>query len=249
MAAGDPEFRDPFGPNPPGFVQVPFDDLDALEAAVDDACAAVLLEPIPATLGMPIAAPGYFAGVQALCRKHGTKLIVDEVQTGLGRTGEMWAYQHEGIEPDLVVCGKGLSGGLYPISATLMTGELFAFFDSHPHIHVSTFGGAEIGCAVALEVLDILEEPGFLDRVNELSDRLQRDLADLPFEIRRRGLMMGFDFAADGAGMVAAASLYKAGVFTVWANNDPSVLQFLPPLILTDDEAYQLIGRIRAAFG
>jgi acetylornithine/succinyldiaminopimelate/putrescine aminotransferase len=249
MAAGDPEFRDPFGPNLPGFVQVPFDDLDALEAAVDDTCAAVLLEPIPATLGMPIAGPGYFAGVQALCRKHGTKLIVDEVQTGLGRTGVMWAYQHEGIEPDLVVCGKGLSGGLYPISATLMTGELFAFFDSHPHIHVSTFGGAEIGCAVALEVLDILEEPGFLDRVNELSDRLQRDLADLPFEIRRRGLMMGFDFAADGAGMVAAASLYKAGVFTVWANNDPSVLQFLPPLILTDDEAYQLIGRIRAAFG
>ncbi len=249
MAAGDPEFRDPFGPNPPGFVQVPFDDLDALEAAVDDACAAVLLEPIPATLGMPIAAPGYFAGVQALCRKHSTKLIVDEVQTGLGRTGAMWGYQHESIEPDLVVCGKGLSGGLYPIAATLMTGELFAFFDTHPHIHISTFGGAEIGCAVALEVLDIIEEPGFLDRVNELSDRLQQDLADLPFEIRRRGLMMGFDFAADAAGMVAAASLYKAGVFTVWANNDPSVLQFLPPLILTDDEADQLIGRIRAAFG
>jgi acetylornithine/succinyldiaminopimelate/putrescine aminotransferase len=187
--------------------------------------------------------------VQAICRERGAKLIVDEVQTGLGRTGEIWGFQHHEIEPDILVTGKGLSGGIYPMAATLMTGELHRFFDHHPHIHISTFGGAEIGCAVALEVLDVIEEPGFLDRVNELSDRLQRDLAGLPFEIRRRGLMMGFAFAENGAGMVAAASLYKAGVFTVWANNDPSVLQFLPPLILTDDEADQLIGRIRAAFG
>ena len=195
MAAGDPEFRDPFGPNPPGFVQVPFDDLEALEAAVDDSCAAVLLEPIPATLGMPIASPGYFEGVQAICRSRGAKLILDEIQTGLGRTGRMWAYQHHGIEPDMVVTGKGLSGGLYPIAATLMT-----------------------------------REPGFLSRVSELSDRIREGFDGLSFDLRRCGLMMGLAFAEEGAGMMAAAALYKAAVFAVWANNDPRVLQFLPPL-------------------
>ncbi|MCW8984452.1 MAG: aminotransferase class III-fold pyridoxal phosphate-dependent enzyme [Thermoanaerobaculales bacterium] len=247
MAAGDPEFREPFGPNPPGFVQVPFDDLEALEPVIDDSCAAVLLEPIPATLGMPTAAPSYFEGVQSLCRESGAKLIIDEVQTGLGRTGTMWAYQRDGLEPDVVVTGKGLSGGLYPIAATLMTRELHSFFDTHPHIHVSTFGGAELGCVVALEVLDIIEEPDFLSRVNNLAVRFRDGLRGLPFDLRQRGLMMGFAFAQEGGGMMAAAALYKAGVFAVWANNDPRVLQFLPPLVLSDAEADELIERVRAA--
>jgi acetylornithine/succinyldiaminopimelate/putrescine aminotransferase len=247
MAAGDPEFRDPFGPNLPHFSQIPFDDLDALADAVDESCAAVLLEPIPATLGMPIAAPGYFEGVQAICRERGALLIVDEVQTGLGRTGKLWAYQHHDIEPDIVVTGKGLSGGLYPIAATLMTRELHSFFDTHPHIHISTFGGAELGCAVALEVLDIIEAPGFLTRVENLAARLRIGLAGLPCDLRQRGLMMGLAFAQDGGGMMAAAALYKAGVFAVWANNDPRVLQFLPPLVISDAEADELIERLRAA--
>jgi acetylornithine/succinyldiaminopimelate/putrescine aminotransferase len=249
MAAGDPEFRDPFGPNPPGFVQVPFDDLEALEAAVDDSCAAVLLEPIPATLGMPIACPGYFEGVQTICRDRGAMLVIDEVQTGLGRTGKIWGYQHHELEPDVVVTGKGLSGGLYPISATLMTRELHSFFDTHPHIHISTFGGAELGCAVALEVLDIIEDPAFLPRVDELAGRFRNGLDGLPFNLRQRGLMMGLAFAEDGAGMMAAAKLYKTGVFAVWANNDPKVVQFLPPLVLSDAEADDLIDRIRTVLG
>jgi putrescine aminotransferase len=247
MAAGDPEFRDPFGPNLPHFIQVPFDDLDALTEAVDESCAAVLLEPIPATLGMPIAGPGYFEGVQAICRERGAKLILDEVQTGLGRTGKLWAFQHHDIEPDILVTGKGLSGGLYPIAATLMTRELHSFFDTHPHIHISTFGGAELGCAVALEVLDIIETPGFLTRVEDLGLRLRDGLAGLPCDLRQRGLMMGLAFAEEGDGMMAASALYKAGVFAVWANNDPKVLQFLPPLVLSDAEADELIERLRAA--
>jgi acetylornithine/succinyldiaminopimelate/putrescine aminotransferase len=249
MAAGDPEFREPFGPGPPGFVQVPFDDLQALDGVVDDDCAAVLLETVPATLGMPIARPGYFAGVRTLCRERGAKLIIDEVQTGLGRTGKIWGHEHEGIDPDVLVTGKGLSGGLYPITATMMTRELHSFFDTHPHIHISTFGGAEIGCAVALEVLDIIEEPGFLDRVSELADRFRDGLDGLPFGLRQRGLMMGLAFPDHGGGMMAAAALYKAGIFAVWANNDPKVLQFLPPLVLSDTEADELIGKVRKVFG
>jgi putrescine aminotransferase len=248
MAAGDPEFREPFGPNLPNFSQIPFDDLEALEGAVDSSCAAVLLEPIPATLGMPIAHPSYFEGVQAICRERGAMLIIDEVQTGLGRTGKMWAYQHHDLEPDMVVTGKGLSGGLYPIAATLMTRELHSFFDTHPHIHISTFGGAELGCAVALEVLDIVEGPGFLTRVNELADRFREGLDSLPFDLRQRGLMMGLAFTEEGAGMMVAAALYKAGVFAVWANNDPKVLQFLPPLVLSDAEADDLVARLRGVF-
>ncbi|HSO21654.1 MAG TPA: aminotransferase class III-fold pyridoxal phosphate-dependent enzyme, partial [Chondromyces sp.] len=249
LAAGDPEFRDPFGPNPPGFVQVPFDDLAALDEEVDAGTAAVLLEPVPATLGMPIASDGYFEGVAALCRERGAKLIVDEVQTGLGRTGELWSYQHHDLEPDILVTGKGLSGGLYPIAATLMTRELHAFFDHHPHIHISTFGGSELGCPVALAVLDIVEAPGFLAHVRELAARFRVGLEGLPFALRQRGLMMGLAFDEEGGGMAAAAALYDAGVFAVWAANDPRVLQFLPPLVLTDEEADDIIGRVRAALG
>ncbi|MEB2312672.1 MAG: aminotransferase class III-fold pyridoxal phosphate-dependent enzyme [Sorangiineae bacterium] len=249
LAAGDAEYRAPFGPNLPGFSQVPFDDLDALERALDEQTAAVILESIPATLGMRLPSPGYLAGVQRLCRERGAKLILDEVQAGLGRTGRMWCFEHDELSPDVVVTGKGLSGGLYPITATLMTRELHSIFHAHPFIHISTFGGAELGCVAALCVLDITEEPGFLERVRELSERFARGLEGLPFTLRRRGLMMGFAFEAELGGMLAARLLYDAGVFAVYANHDRSVLQFLPPLTLTDDEADDLLGRVRRAFG
>jgi len=247
LAAGDAQYREPFGPNLPGFVQVPFDDLEAIDAAVGDDTAAVVLETIPATLGMPIPSPGYLAGVEARCRARGARLVLDEVQTGLGRTGRMWAYQHEGVEPDVVVTGKGLSGGIYPIAATLMTRELHAFFDDHPFIHISTFGGAELGCAAALAVLDIVEDPAFLPRVTALGERFGAELRPRSYQLRRRGMFMGLKFGAERAGMFAAKLLYDAGVFAVWANNDPSVLQFLPALTLTDDEAGELIATVNGA--
>jgi acetylornithine/succinyldiaminopimelate/putrescine aminotransferase len=248
LAAGDPEYRDPFGPNLPGFVQVPFGDLDALAAVVDHDTAAVLLEPIPATLGMPLPPPGYLASVAALCREWGARLVLDEVQTGLGRTGRMWCAHWDGVVPDALVTGKGLGGGLYPMAAVLLSAELHEVFHRHPFVHIATFGGAEIGCVPALAVLDVVEEDGFLERVAELSERIGDAFAGLPFELRRRGLMMGFAFPDQGAAMAAAAALFEAGVFVVWANNDRRVLQFLPPLILSDDETEELIGRVTGAF-
>ena len=249
LAAGDGEYRDPFGKNLPGFVHVPFDDIEAMATAIDDDTAAVLLEPIPATMGMPVPGSGYMAAVQQLCHARGAKLILDEVQTGLGRTGAVWCYQHDDLKPDVVVTGKGLSGGMYPITATLMTRELHALFDELPFVHISTFGGAELGCAAAMAVLDIVTEPGFCDRVEALGQRFERGLAELPFSLRRRGLMMGLAFGAERAGMFAAKLLYDRGVFAVWANNDPRVLQFLLPLILSDSEADELIAVVRGAFG
>lgn len=249
MATGDPEYRDPFGPNLAGFRQVPFNDLAALTAAVDDSTAAVILEPIPATLGMPLPEPGYLTGVQDVCRARGAVLIIDEVQTGLGRTGSTWCCSQEGIEPDILTTGKGLSGGVYPITATLMTPEIHAFFDEHPFVHISTFGGAELGCVAALTVLDVIESAGFDARVRALGERFEEAFRGLPFELRRRGLFMGLRFPNEGDGMTAARDLINAGVFAVFANNDTSVLQFLPPLVLTDEDADELITIVRRTFG
>jgi len=248
LAAGDVQYREPFGPHLAGFEQVPFGDAAAMDAALDDTTAAVLLEPIPATLGIAIPPDGYLPEVARLCAERGALLVLDEVQTGLGRTGRMWAHEHEEVQPDMIVTGKGLSGGLYPMAATLVTPELHAFFDTRPFVHVSTYGGAELGCAVALAVLDVVETPGFLERVDAVSEFLTSAFTGLPFELRRRGLMMGFRFDRSDGGMTAARRVYEQGVLCAFANNDPSVLQFLPPLVLTDAQVEDLIGRVRRAF-
>lgn len=249
VAAGEPRYRDPFLADQPGFVRVPFDDLPAMERAVDDTVAAVLVEPVPATLGMPIPGPGYLPGVAELCRARGAKLIVDEVQTGLGRTARMWAHQHWDVQPDVLVTGKGLSGGVYPITATLMTRELHAVFDDHPFAHVSTFGGAEPGCAAALAVLEVVEAPGFLERVEALGRRFEERFAGAPFALRRLGMMMGLKLPTEGAGLMAAKALYDHGVFAAFANHDLSVVQFLPPLTLSDDEVDAIAVATRRALG
>jgi acetylornithine/succinyldiaminopimelate/putrescine aminotransferase len=247
LAAGDARFRDRFGPQLPGFVQVPFAELEALERAVDDTTAAVILEPVPATLGMPIAPEGYLPRVASLCRERGAKLILDEVQTGLGRTGRIWCFEHEGVVPDAVVVGKGLSGGIYPITATLLTRELHALFDEDPFIHISTFGGAEPGCHAALAVLDVIEEPGFLPRVRAVADAFRDGLRDLPLELRQKGLMMGLKLGAEGAGYLGAKLLMNEGIFALPAANDTSVVQLLPPLVVTDEDVSEILARIRKA--
>ncbi len=250
LAAGDAAFRDPFGPNLPGFVQVPFDDEDAIDAAVDDQTAAVLVEAIPATLGMPIPRPSYFPFIRKLCDERGVRLLIDEVQTGLGRTGKWWGIQHESVVPDAIVTGKGLSGGIYPITATLLSREMHEVLDAeaNPFLHISTFGGAELGCVAAQAVLDILEEPGFFERVQALSDRFGRAFESLPFDLRRRGLFMGLRFGTEMEALGALLRILQQGVFCFPAGNDRCVLQFLPPLILTDDEADDLTARMTRAF-
>jgi len=250
LAAGDAQFRDPFGPNLPGFVQVPFNSVAAMDAAIDEQTAAVILEAIPATLGMPIPEPGYFGAIRKLCDERGACLLLDEVQTGLGRTGRWWGIQHEEVIPDAIIIGKGLSGGIYPITATLLTRELHEVLDSeaNPFVHISTFGGAELGCVAAQVVLDIVGEPGFLQHVEALSDRFAEAFEPLPFELRRRGLFMGLRFGSDVEALGALLRIMQQGVFCFPAGNDRRVLQFLPPLILTDDEATDLIDRMTKAF-
>jgi putrescine aminotransferase len=239
-SAADARYHEPYGLHLPGFVHVPWDDLPAMEAATADDTALVLLETVPATLGMPLPSDGYLAGVQALCRARGALLALDEVQTGLGRSGRMWCFEHDDAEPDVVITGKGLGGGLYPMAATLMTPAVHRFYDEQPFVHVSSYGGSDLGCVVALAVLDVLEEPGFLERVEQVGLRLEKELAPIPCEVRRRGLFMGLRWPDRDAGVLAAKACLDAGVFSVFANNDTSVLQLLPPLTLTDDQVDEL---------
>lgn len=248
-AASDPRWLEPFGFGPPGFTHVPFNDAGALRAAVDEGTAAVILEAIPATLGFPPPAHGYLEAVAAAARERGALLIIDEVQTGLGRTGTPWYCQQENVEPDILITGKGLGGGLYPVSAALVTSEVEEFFDENPFAYVSTFGGAELGCAVASAVLDESLRPDFLLRVRALGERFEAGFEGLPFELRRRGMTMGLRFEQDAGGLAASKRLIDAGVFAVFAEHDHSVTQFKPPLILTDDEADEIIALVRETFG
>lgn len=262
LAAGDAAYRTPFGPMPPGFAQVPFASVPALAAQMNDDTAAIILETVPATLGMPIAPPDYFAELRALCDKHGSLLILDEVQSGLGRTGTLWAienwYSHDrasaSAEPDILVTGKGLSGGLYPIAATCYRAELNEFMHNNPFIHISTFGGAEVGCSVALAVLELTAGPSFLRRVKELAERFASGLLQLRsrypetlLETRQLGLMMGLVFPDETCGPMMTKLIYEEGVLAIYANNDQRVLQFLPPLIMSDLEAEETLAALDSA--
>jgi acetylornithine/succinyldiaminopimelate/putrescine aminotransferase len=248
LSTGHPKFREPFLHDLPDFATVQFNDLEALDRAVDERTAAVVLEAIPATSGVDVPEPGYLRGAERLCRDRGALLIVDEVQTGLGRTGTFWYYQQEAIEPDMVITGKGLSGGIYPMAAALVREEFMAPFDKDPFVHLSTFAGSELGCVVSLAVLDVVEEPGFLEHVRALSELFATSFADLPFELRRRGLFMGFKWPNEGDGIEASRKLIDNGVFCVFSGNDTSVTQFHPTLILTDDQASEVAGLVRQAF-
>ena len=249
LAASDPRWFDPFGPVPEGFAHVPYNDVDAIRAAIGPDTAAVILESIPATLGFPAPAPGYLEAVAAAAREAGALLILDEVQTGLGRTGTRWYYQQERVEPDMLITGKGLGGGVYPISAVLLRPELEEFFDENPFAYVSTFGGAEIGCVAASAVMDQIAQPGFLDRVEELGRRFERGFEGMPFALRRYGLTMGLAFDEEGGGVGAAKKLIDGGVFAVYAEHDHRVTQFKPPLIVSEAEVDQIVATVGEALG
>ena len=256
LATGDERYRSPFGPVAPGFMQVPFDDPKALEDAADNDTAAVILETIPATLGIAIPGEDYLQSVRQICDKKGILLILDEVQTGLGRTGKLWAFEHFQIVPDMVIIGKGLSGGLYPISATVMRAPLEAVFHDDPFIHVSTFGGAEIGCIVAQRVLEISAEAGFLSHVNRLADGFAAELESLRqshakflIAVRQLGLMMGLVLKDADSGPILTKTAYDRDLLMIYANNDPSVCQLLPPLIMDPDRIKWVIEQIDEALG
>lgn len=254
MATGDEQYRQPFGPNPPGFTQVPFGDIAALKQVIDNNTAAVIFETIPATSGMPIPPADFFPQVRKLCHEKGALMIIDEVQTGLGRTGKLWGIEHYDVVPDIIVIGKGLSGGIYPMSATCFRKELESFFHQHPFIHISTFGGAEVGCPVAMAVLEESSKPEFLQHVSELAEIFACGFADLKAKhptilvgLRQLGLMMGIEMVDDQCGPVMTRTCYDNGILSIYANNNRRVSQLLPPLNIEKKLAFEILERLDSA--
>jgi len=250
LAAGDPEMGRFFHSEAPekDFFRVPFNDTAALEEALKNSEAAALLcEMIPATSGFLMPDSDYYREARKLCDKYGTMLIADEVQTGLGRTGSTWACQTFGIEPDILVAGKGLSGGLYPIAAALLSEEAGAWLSVDGWGYSSTTGGSELGCAVALKVLEIIQRPAVVENIKLMStffkDSLKEVKARFPFllEVRQQGLVMGLKFDHPLGGALMTACAFQSGLWAFPAGYDRSVLQFKPTLLITESEGKKLI--------
>ncbi len=257
-AAGNPDSARAFHSDYPAeFTTVPFNDAGAMERALGGSdVAAVLMETIPATAGFPIPDDDYLPAVRECCHRHGTLYVADEVQTGLGRTGQLWAVEGWGVQPDILVTGKGLSGGLYPVSAAVLSAEVGGWLAEDGWGYVSTFGGAQPGCAVGLKALELSADPATLDNVRAMAAHLRAGLDDIrsrrPFlvDIHQRGLVMGLRFGAPDGGMRMTGALYNKGLWAMFASFDPAVLQFKPGLLVDRaycDEALQRLDDALAA--
>ncbi len=242
---------------PSEFVKVPFNNIEAMEAALalgDAAC--VIMETIPATYGFPIPDDGYLPAVKALCEKYGTLYIADEVQTGLMRCGDgnLWGITGYGVTPDIIVTGKGLSGGIYPIGAVIVNEQAGGWLTEDGWGHISTFGGAELGCVAALKTLEITQRPETVSNVDQVAAILRAGLDDIRARydgfftgIRQRGVIFGLEFNThpQGAKQVMR-ELYPNGIWAIFSQLDPRVLQFKPGLLLTAADCEEILTRTAA---
>ena len=229
-AGGQPKYSDPFKPLPDGFIHVPYNDLDAIKAATGAQTVAVMLEPVMGEIGIVPARPGYLEGVRKWCDEKGLLLILDEVQTGLGRTGRWFAHQHHGITPDVMTLAKGLGGGV-PIGACLAAPKADVF---EPGDHGSTFGGNPLACVAALVVLKVIERDGLVGHAAEMGEMLHAVIGSLGGkDVRGLGLMQAIEFAEPRAKAFQQACL-DAGL--VVNAVDDNTIRFVPPLIITPDQ-------------
>ncbi|MCB1756264.1 MAG: aspartate aminotransferase family protein [Gammaproteobacteria bacterium] len=239
------------------FVQVPFNDLNAMEDALRGRdVAAVIMETIPATYGFPMPQEGYLPGVKKLCERYDALYIADEVQTGLMRCGEMWGCTKYGIEPDIMVTGKGISGGMYPIACVLISEKAGGWLSEDGFGHISTMGGAELGCVVAMKVLEIIQRPEVRSTVDYISNYIRAGLDEIKaiypdffLGIRQHGVVMGLEFNHQEGAKPVMRHLYENGVWAIFSTLDPRVLQFKPGLLMTQESCEDLLRRVEIAIG
>ncbi len=243
----DPDAYTDFGPFTPGFRIVPYGDLAALTDAVDESTVAVLVEPIQGEAGVLIPPPGYLAGIRALCTERNVLFVADEIQSGLGRTGETFACANEGVTPDLYVLGKALGGGVVPVSAVVGPREVLGVL--RPGEHGSTFGGNPLACAVGRAVIDLLATGEYQEHARKLgtvlADRLSGLVGNGVTAVRSRGLWAGVDIEpALMTGREAAKRLMARGVLA--KDTHGSTIRLAPPLVITEDELHWAVDQLAA---
>lgn len=234
--SSEPAYRDDFGPFTPGFVTVPYGAAEAIQEAITENTAAVLIEPIQGEAGVIMPPQGYLRRVADLCRANNVLLVADEIQTGLGRTGRMFACDHEGVRADIVVIGKALGGGFYPISAVLADENILGLFE--PGEHGSTFGGNPLAAAVARAALEVIRDEKLPERAEQLGTYFLEQLAEIPSphvkEVRGRGLLIGVELRAQAGGARRfCEALADRGILA--KETHANVIRFAPPLIINKE--------------
>jgi ornithine--oxo-acid transaminase len=232
--SSEPLYRDDFGPFTPGFTLVPYGQSQSVLEAITPQTAAVLVEPIQGEGGVIVPPPGYLKQLREICTENNVLLIFDEIQTGLGRTGKLFACDYEGIRPDIMIIGKALSGGFYPVSAVLSSRSILGLFQ--PGEHGSTFGGNPLGAAVARTALKVLVDEGMIENSAQMGEYFQEQLAEIPSpyvkEVRGKGLLIGMELKADAGGARRfCEALADNGVLV--KETHQHVIRFAPPLIVT----------------
>jgi len=253
--SGRDVFRDPFRPLLPEVRHVPFGDLAALEAAVDGTTAAVILEPIQGENGIVVPPEGYLRGARAVCDRHGALLILDEVQTGMGHTGRLWACEWEGVTPDILTAAKGLGGGVAPLGAFIARPRAFDALARHPNpvLHSTTIMN-RLAWAAAIATIRTIQAEGLLERALAIGERLlgglrevQRRHPRLIREVRGRGALVGVEFVHSDVGLLVNMGLVERQVLGVFALNRQEVIRFAPPLIVTDAQVDRAVEAMEEA--
>lgn len=255
-ANGKAHYRHYCEPLMPCFAFVPYNDLAAMRGAVTEETAAVIIEPVQGEAGIFPATPEYLAGLRQLCDERGALLVFDEIQTGFGRTGKMFACEHAGVVPDIMTVAKSLGGALYPNAAMLYrkTPAIERFLDAHPDFHPTYTGGSDIGCCVSLRVIDYIEENRLWENAERMGQILKGALTQLREEnpgiireVRGLGLMVGIEYCHEFMGPMMSDALAKHGVFAAYSGNAPQVMRFMAPITVNEAEMGDIVSAIRAA--
>ena len=254
LAMNDPHLSERYRPLAAGITRVPFDDLAAVDSAVAHETAAVIMETIPATGGYLVPSAGYFRAIRRWCDERGALLILDEVQTGLARTGRVWAFEHFDVVPDVLVAGKGLSAGVYPIAACCFGERVEAHFAEDPFFHPSSYAGSELGARIVEAVVERYEDPALPAHVDAMGARLGAGLDALIARqpdrlVARRGLglMLALETHSPRQGLELTRRCFANGLLALFAFNRQSTLQIMPPLVISAQEVDELLGRLAAA--
>ena len=247
---GREKYRKPFGKLMPEVEFIEYGNIEQAQQAIDEHTAAIIVETIQGEGGIHVPPKGYLKAIREACDKAGALLILDEVQTGIGRTGKMFGCEHEGVEPDIMTLAKALSGGVIPIGATLFTKEIVdAIYSENPLLHTSTFGGNPIACAAGLATIKVIEEEGLIEigarrgkLLKQGLQKVQEKYPDMIAEVRGEGLMLGVEFAVDDAAELTIGQMTKRGVIAAYTLNNPRVIRFEPPLIITEEEIERAVN-------